>query len=207
MINKIARTIEMSFDIPDSEKQVGEESEELFKKVLAILDQAKKHLDEMYEPFKEAASLSSDKLYDIRGIVFRYKEQIKKNFENVKRAAKAAVIKFNHFQSDTHALELINTFQGSFGEMEDQVNVLLDVLSDVKADDFKEKYVAAVETILEQRTELENLINDRIIDYIDSNILAKNWMTDVAEETESHTAERVPYITQLFHERQQALDS
>lgn len=207
MIKKIATTIEMSFDIPESEKKEAQAASEEFKKVISALDAAKKHLNMMYEPFKDAEEIPPDALYEFRGAVYRYKEQIKENFNKVKATAFLAIMKFNYFATDTHITELINSFRDSVGDVEKQVNVLLDILDDLKSKDFKNNMIKGIESIRKAAFEVEKLIKERILDYIDSNILAKDWMSNTSDELHTEIRIRVPYITQLFEERQKALEN
>jgi len=206
MIKKIAQTIEISFEIPESEKQQAREMVEVFKKVIVAMTQAKKHLNDMYEPFKGTQAVSPEELENIRGQVHRYKLQVKQNFEQVKLLAGYAMAKLNDFSSDTHITELENTFSDSFSDLEKQVNVLLEVMGEIEASDFRDKFIFCVDAIRTEAFELEKLINDRIIDYIDTNILAKTWMDDVQEALEGKIKSRIPYITQLFYERKKALE-
>lgn len=207
MINKIANTIEMSFDIPESEKKAAEEVVEIFKKVIATMDTAKKHLNDMYEPFRGTEAIPPEELQKIHGQISRYKDQVKANFEQVKLLSGYAMAKLNQFASDTHIMELENTFNDSFSDLEGQVNIVMEILTDVEAVDFKDRFIAGVESVRSEAHEMEKLINDRIIDYVDTNILAKNWMEDVQRALDGNVQARVPYITQLFHERQKALSS
>lgn len=206
MIKKIASTIEMSFDIPESEKQEAQIASDAFKKVISTLNNAKKHLNIMYEPFKDATEIPSDAIYQFRGAIFRYKEQIKENFNKVKFTAFLAIMKLNYFATDTHITELINSFRDSIGDVEKQVGVLLDILSDLKSKDFKNNMIKGIESVRTACFEVEKLIKERIIDYINSNILAKDWMSNTGNELQTKIKVRVPYITQLFEERQKVLD-
>lgn len=207
MIKKIASTIEMSFDIPESEKQEAQAASDEFKKVISSLDAAKKHLNMMYEPFKEAEELPSEAIYEFRGAIFRYKTQIKDNFNKVKAIAFLAIMKLNYFATDTHITELINTFRDSIGDVEKQVSVLLDILDDLKSKDFKNNMLQGIEAIRKAGFEVEKLIKERILDYIDNNILAKDWMSNTQNELHTEIKMRVPYITQLFRERQEVLEN
>lgn len=208
MINKIASTIEMSFDIPESEKAEAQAAADEFKKVITSLDAAKKHLNIIYEPFKDAdEEIPPEAVYEFRGAIFRYKEQIKENFNKMRAASFLAIMRLNFFSSDTHIMELINTFRDSVGDIESQVNVLLDILDDLKSDEFKNNIITGIDAIRKASFEVEKLIKERIQDYLDTNILAKDWVSNTGDELRTQIETRVPYITQLFQERQKALDN
>lgn len=202
MIKKIASTIEMSFDIPESEKQEAQAASEEFKKVISVLDLAKQHLNLMYEPFKNAEAISPEDLNEFRGAIHKYKEQIKENFNKVKAVSFLSIMRLNYFGTDTHITELINSFRDSIGDVEKQINILLRILDDLRSNEFKDNFISGIEAVRKACFEVEKLIKERIIDYIDSNILAKDWMANTGT-----IKDRVPYITQLFEERQKALEN
>lgn len=207
MLKKIARSIEMSFDIPESEKKVAREAIQAFKNVLGSLDKAKKHLDIIYQPFQSEEVLPPEAVVKFRGAFFRYKEQVKKNFDDAKAKSLIAYSKLNLFSSDTHILELINAFKDQIDMLGSQVNVLLDVLDDFRDINFKSNVTKAIDSISKEAFELENIINDRIIDHINSEILSKDWISDVKDTLNVKIEEKIPYITRLFQERQQAINS
>ncbi len=207
MIERIASTIEMSFDIPASEKETATETVKVFKQVISNLDLAKNHLNIIYEPFKDNAEpIPVEAVEEFRGAVFKFKEQIKRNFEKVKITAHSAISNLNNFSSDTHINELINTFRDSISDVEKQVNILSDILDDLRTEEFKDAVVKAVESIRQAVYETENLIKDRILEYINTNILAKDWVTDTSDELKTEIKSKIPYTTQLFQERQKALN-
>lgn len=206
MINKIASTIEMSFDIPESEQKEAQLASELFSQVINSLDHAKDHLNIIYEPFKKASDVPPEAVWEWRGAIRQYKDQIKTNYNKVKRLAFQALVKLDVFSSDTHIMELINSFKDAIGELEKQIGILLDILDDLKAIDFRQNVISGIEAVRHQSQEIENLIKDRIIDHIDANILTRDWMANISNDLKVKVRERVPYITQLFQERQNAFN-
>lgn len=206
MINKIASTIEMSFDIPESEQKEAQLAIDAFEEVVTSLDYAKDHLNIIYEPFKKSQDLSPDAVWEFRGAIRRYKDQIKENYNKVMIYAFKALLKFNTFSSDSHVMELINAFKDSVNDVEDQTQILLDVLDDLKNPDFRNNVISAVESVREKSYEVEKIIEERIKDFVDSNILTRDWTSSISNDLKIKVKEKVPYITQLFNERQQALE-
>lgn len=206
MINKIASTIEMSFDIPESEQKEAQLAVDTFKEVINALDHAQDHLDLMYEPFKKAQDLTPEAVWEYRGAIRRYKDQIKENYNKVMIYAFKALLKFNLFSSDTHVMELINSFKDSITDVEDRVQVLLDALDELKDQDFKTNVISAIDDIKKKSTEVEKIIEERIEDFINNNILTKDWTSSVSDDLNVKIREKVPYITQLFNERQEAFE-
>lgn len=207
MFQKLANTVEMSFEVPDSEKEMATIASDILEAVISALDLAKDHLNLMYIPFKKHEQISTESLIERRGVLSRYKQQVIKNYNKVKAYALKAIQKLNYFATDTHTLELINSFKDSIEDLEKQVAIFLDILDNYKSQDFRNHIITAIEGIKKQSAQVEKLIKDRIINHIDANILAKNWVTDTGSELHLKIQDRVPLVTELFNERQKALES
>ena len=206
MIKKIADAIEMSFEIPESEREHAKAAIEYLKKLDAALGYAKKHLTIIYDPFKDAESISTDIIVKYRSSIRRFKKQVKKNYNKVKLFALNVIIKLSEFSTDTHIQELINTFKDSVEELEKQVNLFFDILDDFRSDQYKQNVVTGVEGIRKQSVTIERLLKDRIIDHLNSNILLNDWVSNTSKENNVEFDKKIPYITQLFRERQKALE-
>jgi hypothetical protein len=48
-------------------------------------------------------------------------------------------------------------------------------------------------------------VNDRILEHIDTNILAKNWESLVNDKYQEKVKNKTPLVVQLYKERQEAL--
>lgn len=206
MLSKLAYSVEMSFDIPDSEKEIGEYATQLFESVVNSLNLAKDHLDIIYNPFKRHDSISTDAVAKRRGKIDIYKNQAKENFEKVKFIAFKSIDKLNYFSSDTHTMEMINSFKDAVGSLERQVVILLDVLDNYKSPDFRDNVLKSIEAVRKEASDIEKLIKDRIIPHIDANILAKDWVSNTSNQLQTKIQDRIPIITELFNQRQKALE-
>lgn len=206
MLEKIASSIEMAFDVPEAEKEIAIRASERFKKVLGALDNAEEHLDIMYDPFKKFDNISTEAVIERRGVINRYKQKVKENYNKVIRRAFLAVKELNYFTPDSKIQELINSFIDSIQEVEEQVNIFLKVLKDYRAPDFREQVISAIDNIKKQSEQAENLIKDRIIEHIDANILATNWVESAGDELSSKIKDKIPLIVRLFTERQNVIE-
>ncbi len=72
--------------------------------------------------------------------------------------------------------------------------------------EFMTAALAAIDLIKKEASQLKQLINDRILTHIDTNILAKHWTANVADNYQNKVYEKVPMIIQLFQERQKAMN-
>jgi hypothetical protein len=210
MFNKLATSIEtsveLSFSVPDEEKKAAQVASERFEHVVSALDGAIEHLSIIYDPLKEAGEISVEAVVERRGIINRYMQKSKENFNKVKQRALYAIKDLNRFSSDSKIGELVNSFVDSIDDLETAVSKFLTALEDNDSPEFKDNIISSVDLIKETASRTENLIYDRIIEYIDDNILAKNWMTIDDSGIQSEISENVPYISRLVDEREKAME-
>lgn len=208
MFRKIADSVEMSFEIPDSEKKIAAEAKMRFEATANSLKFAVEHLDHIYDPFQKHTEISTESVIENRGIIQgRYSTKIKENFNEVKSYALLAIRKLNHFSvGDSTIRELINSFIEGVDVLEEGVSNLLSIFNnDYKEEEFRNKVIKTIDKIRSNAKELEDLIYDRIIDHIDVEILTRNWMNET-DENYNLDKENVPLLVQLFEEREKQLN-
>ena len=59
MLAKLAYTIDLSFNIPKSEQEIGFQAYQIFKNIINLIALSKDHLDIIYNPFKKYDNISS----------------------------------------------------------------------------------------------------------------------------------------------------
>lgn len=202
---KLAETIEMSIKIPDDEKKIAASAVMHFEKLVKKLQAFNKHLNVMYNPFKEYQTISSESVKKYRGAIWKYRKKIIDNFHKIKELALICVRDMSHFDSDTHITQLLSSFSDDIGGVEDQVSSLTAVLANWDTGNYKNNVVTAIENLKKQIAEIRKLIYDRIIDHINTNILAKNWVDDISDELNISIKQREPIVMQLYKEREKQI--
>lgn len=205
-LDKLAETIEMSIDIPESDKKIAARAVLHFEKLVRKIIAFNKHLNVMYNPFKEYQQVSQESIIKYRSAVWEYLKQIRENFDGLRETATLCVRDLGHFSTDTHITKLISTFTDDFGDIEDQVISLLHVLSDWEHPSYRDNVISAMENLKKETAEIRKLIYDRVIDHINANILVKNWVDKVDSDLSSSIKEREPLISRLYREREKKVE-
>jgi hypothetical protein len=182
LLSKIASSIELSFDIPDSEKKIAQDAIEYLQGVFSALKVSSEHLDIIYEPFKKYPSVSKESVIENRGVIDRYKEKIKENYNKMKQYALFAIRSLNEFSSDNKILEIIESFKSSIDEIEKSVTTLLEMLGDFESDTYRDNIIKQIEEIKTETDETRDLIKDRVIEHLEVNILAESWLEKAEKE-------------------------
>ena len=195
----------MSFDVPDAERRIAEKAEEQFEELSARLKLAVEHLDYLYIPFKNHNATDSDQLVEHQRVFSRYKARVKFNFERIRKKAKYCLALMSEFQTDTATEEMMKSFVGNIELVERQVNTFLSLFSNLNSPDFRQNVLSTIDAIRKTVSQLRQMINDRILDHIDTNILAKNWMSEFTGDAEHKVQEKTPLLIELFKERQKAM--
>jgi dGTP triphosphohydrolase len=207
MLEKKAYSIQMSFNVPDSERRVAEKAVEHFEDLLSRMKLALEYLDLIYGPFAELAQADPEQVVENRVILRKYRDQVKRNFDKIMRKAYRCMLLMGEFNTDTSTGEMMNTFMQAMKDVEKQVNVLLSIFSNLNSAEFKNHLIASIDSVRKQVNQVKQMVNDRILEHVDTNILAKNWMSDLSERYHHTVQEKMPLVTELFKERQQALQS
>jgi dGTP triphosphohydrolase len=207
MLGKTAYSIQMSFEVPDSERRVAEKAEESLENLLSQMKLGVEYLDLIYQPFNKIQSVDTKQVSEHRTILRKYRNEIKKKFDKIMKRAFRCMVLMSEFSTDTDTEEMMSSFMEAMKDVERQVDNLLAVFENLNAKEFKDHLVAAIDAVRKQVNQVRQLVNDRILEHIDTNILAKNWMSDLSERYEHKVQNKLPLVVELFRERQQALQS
>lgn len=205
VFSKFAESINMSINVSTSEKKVAQRIVRKFQFLLKKIDAFDKHLDILYNPFKSHENVSTKSVVDHRAALRRYRDKIHDNFDEIKVAIVACAADLNYFSYDSNISELITSFNNDISEIETQLENLFSGLDNWQDKDYRNNIIKCIETVKKQNSQLEKLINDRIIADINTNILAKNWTDNLDDKLKSSIKDREPYIKQLNKEREEKL--
>lgn len=215
MFNRIAgniqQNIEMSFSIPDSERQRALLAAERFELFVSKLAQAVEHLDVIYSPFKSSEEASPESIIQGRGEINRYTQKIKENFDGVINTVRSALKEFNYFSIDAQVNSLITSTVDDVGTLETEVNNLLGILGNVRSESFKDDLLKSIENIQTIADQIKTLVNDRVISFIYDHIIGKTWMVDKSDTADGGGTNRAmetikPLMQKLIEERRNAIN-
>lgn len=196
----------MHFEVPESEKRVAEKAEECFNRLIDDLDKLKKYLDLIYIPFQKCQNVDMKMVVDYRKTFQDYKDQVENKLNNVSKLAYQCVSLMNGFTSDSAIEELMDSFISSIRNLEKYSDTFVSIFSNLNDTEFRNHLISTIDSLKKQMNQIEQLIKDRILEHIDSNILAKNWVKSVSERFEdAPIPAKVPLVVRLFRERQKAL--
>jgi dGTP triphosphohydrolase len=200
-----AYSIQMHFGVPESEKRVAEKAEEYFEQLISGLQDAKDYLDLIYVPFQKHQNIDMEMVTDYRKTFREYRDQVKLKFRKIVKKAYKCVALMNSFSTDTATEEIMESFIGTIRELDKYVDTFVSIFSNLNSSEFRDHLISTIDSLKKQMNQIEQLIRDRILEHIDSNILAKNWAKDISDGNSEPIEERVPLVVQLFKERQKAL--
>jgi dGTP triphosphohydrolase len=202
-----AYSIQMHFGIPESEKRIAEKAEEYFDLLLTDLQDIKDYLNLIYIPFQKHQNIDMEMITDYRKTFKEYRDQVKLKFQKVVKKAYKCVALMNEFSTDTATEEIMESFVGTIRELDKYIDTFVSIFSNLNSSEFRNHLISTIDSLKKQMNQIEQLIKDRILEHIDSNILAKNWAKNLSDRFEDSEPieERVPLVVQLFKERQKAL--
>jgi hypothetical protein len=205
-MRKRAWLTQMTYDVSDEEKMQAERALVYFNHATKLLQLASDHLDIMKTPFKNNPEMSPKEVISARAAIRRFRDKSVENFNLFKRASFQCVKLMQDFANDTQTLKLMKSFISTVNELEDRVNKFVDLFTDLEAKNFASNIVGAIESIQSKCDDISEIIDDRIKDHIQQNILATNWVDTVGDELEMKIGPKTPLILDLFNKRQDQLN-
>jgi len=207
MINKKAYSAKMIFDVPDSEKRIAEKAVESFEDLLGLLRFTINHLNLIYDPFKNLSNPDPKVLEKNEEILTRYIKAIEHNFNLIFEKTNQCVVLMGTFASDTKTKMLMNSFLAYIHDLEKQVDILIKIFENYKNSDFISNLIASIDILKKKNSQIKQLISDRILDHVETNILAKNWVSNIVDDDNNSVYNKEPILKQLYKERMKALES
>lgn len=204
---KRAYAIQMSYEISDVEKTQAEKALIHFKHALKLLKLSDTHLNIMKTPFKDNPEMDPDSVMKIRAAIRRYRDKSVENFNEFKTQAFNCVNIVQEFGSDTQTAKLMKSFITSVEDLEKKVNKFVDLFKDLESKEFSKKVVESIESIQKQCDIIIEIVDERIIEHIQNNILSKNWVDSVSKDLQIKVQKKVPQILDLYNKRQEQLSN
>ena len=210
LIKKIAEQIslDMSYDVPDSEVRLAKSVVEKFKGISRALETALNKLDILYEVFKKHENISTEAIVERRGVFKgRFRMEVMEDYRTVLKRAFKAIDGLNFFAVDGDINQLISSFKGSIGELKDLVDEFTKMLrDDLEEPDLRNLVLTKIDSIRKKTKETDELIYDRIINHIEENIIRSSWANTIKDEFSYKFKEYEPYIVELYKEREGAIN-
>jgi hypothetical protein len=205
MIKK-SYSVQMSYDVSDTEKQQAEKALLYFKAAEKYLMQASDYLNIMNTPFKDNPDMTSEDIMKARAVIRRFRDKGIDNFDKFKRVSFECVNLMQTFSTDTQTLKLMKSFITSVDELEVKVNHFADLFNDLQSKDFSKDVVTAIEDIQKQCGDIDQIIDERIKNHIQTNILATSWVDSISNDLQMKIEKKTPLIVDLFNKRQDQLN-
>lgn len=203
---KRAYAVQMTYDVSDDEKHQAEKALLYFGHTNKLLTMAKDHLDIMYTPFKDNPEMDPKEVVKARAAIRRFRDKSVDNFNEFKRSAFQCVNIMQPFSTDTQTLKLMKSFISSIDDLELKVNKFTELFDDLESKTFSQDVVKAIDAVQEQCGEVEEIIEERIKNHIQTNILATSWVDSVSNDLQMQIEEKTPLIVELFNKRQEQLN-
>ena len=205
MIKK-SYSIQMSYNVTDSEKHQAQQALLYFKAAEKLLLQASDHLNIMLTPFKDNPDMTPEDVMKARPVIRRFRDKAIDNFNEFKRSSFQCVNLMQVFESDTQTQKLMKSFITAIDQLEIKVNTFADLFNDLQSKDFSKNVVASLEDIQKECDEIDQIIDERIKSHIQENILATSWVDSISNDLQTKIEQKTPLIVDLFNRRQDQLN-
>ncbi len=193
--------IQLSYSVTDEEKNKAENALAYYDFLLKTSAEANAHLDLIYIPFKDGEAITPDQSWSARAALWRYRDANIKIFNKLNRIAFKCYAIMHNFSSDAQVVKLNKSFVLSVGDIEKQVNRFAKLFKDLKSKEFGTSIIKSIDNIKKEIAQLEQIVEDRIIVYIENDLLNKSWVDVVSKELQQKIEEKIPESIQLVNKR------
>lgn len=162
----------MSLVVTDAERAIAKQIKDDFKKILAKLDTATKVIVDLRDAIVEQRPSKEDLQKKYRGRLLRFKNKIRKVFNDFLSSVKVALEKLDEV-SDPDMVKLREIIIAEIGELSDGAEVLMDLLGETDRDSFT-KTIEQVTSQMEKREKsIIDVIDNQLFNHINHDILGK----------------------------------
>lgn len=180
---KNAVTQQLSYEIPKSEKKIISKSVDLLQNLLDTeIEIYKEHLDAMYKPFKDHQGITPEQTEEVQNYFDMYSSKLNEYLKNLKIKVLKNVKILQNFESDTDISSMLKSLDKLLDNLKLYQEMLDKLLSQEKTDDFQKNVIKSIELSKKEIAQLKQLISERIIPYLNKNILGNNWSSDIQED-------------------------
>lgn len=196
----------MSYNVSDLEKQQANRALIAFNSSLKLLDKSNEYLNIMKTPFKDNSDISPEDIMNARAAERRFRDKAIDNFNQFKTVAFKCVNIMQIFSSDTQTIKLMKSFISSIEDLETKVNKFSDLFNNLQSKEFPKDIVSTIEDIQKQCQEVDEIIDERIKNHLQNNILAKSWVDTVGDDLQMKIQKTTPLILELENEQKDQLN-
>jgi len=202
MVNKRKiYAVDLTYEVPNAEKDKATKIVMHLDHLLKMLKACEEHLNLIYTPFKDNQSISTEQIFSARAALRRYRDKAVSNFNDFKRQAFKCFVLMQPFSFDSQMVKLSKSFVLAISDIEKQVNRFADVFSNLESKDFGSTIVKSIDNIKKELAQINQIIEDRMKDHIQNNILARSWVDTVSDELQEKVEKRIPLSVKLVEQR------
>ncbi len=203
---KKAYAVSMNYELTEAEKMYAEKSLLLFNQCSKQLNEASESLNKMGTPFEDNPEMTGDEVEKKRFFLRKFRDDTNHKFNKFKLTASQSVATISHFDSDPTTVKMLKSFNLSINELNEMLSTFTSAFDDLKKDTFAKEMVQEIKDIQDKSKEIKTLIDDRIKNHIEKNMLNKSWNSG-PEYIQHQVEKKTPLVLKLFEERQKALET
>jgi hypothetical protein len=198
--------IQMTYDISDIEKQEAKKALLHFDNAVKLLGFASDNLNTIKTPFTDNSDMTPESVVKERFFLRQFRDQSIEQFDAFKFSAFKCVSIMQNFSSDTQTIKLMKSFISAIDDLETKVNDFVKSFDVLDSKDFSKKIVEKINDIQKQCDDIHEIVDERIKDHIQKNILANNWVDIVSNNLQNKIEKKTPLMLELFNKRQDQLN-
>lgn len=189
---------QMSYEIPSEQKSYAKQLMIYIDQALKLLKDSKDYLDTVKVPFKNNPETSPDEVMSKRFYFRDFRDNAVEKFNDFKLSCYHCVTYTNKFSSDPQILKISKSFISSVDDLERMVNKFVDLFANLESDTFVKDIITNTESIQNKCEDVRDMLEERLKNYVSSNILMQNWVDRVREDFNFTSDSKQPRMLEII---------
>jgi hypothetical protein len=192
---------QMTYDISNEEKNQARQLLTYVDYTTKLLDDTKEFLDTIKVPFENNKEMESKEILSQRVHLREFRDKVLKKFADFKLNAFYSINVLTKFSSDPQIAGMMKAFVSTVSDCEKSFEKLETLFNNMESATFVKDIIDLCKLLQAKLGDLENILNDRIRNYVSSNILGETWVSKMYKDLKISEPSKKPKTLDLINRR------
>jgi len=192
---------QMTYDISNEEKNQARQLLTYIDYTSKLLDDTKEFLDTIKVPFENNTEMEAKEILSQRVHLREFRDKSLKKFSDFKLNSFYAINVLTKFSSDPKVSGMMKAFVNTVSDTEKTFEKFENLFNNMESGTFVKDVIDVAKLLQAKCKDLENILNDRIRNYVSSNILGETWVSKMYNDLKISQPSKTPKTLDVINRR------
>jgi len=182
----------MTYDISEEEMVVANQLINYIDYSDKLLEDAKEFLNTIKVPFENNQQMETKEILSQRHYLREFRDSAIKKFLEFKTSAFYCVNTLTRFSSDPQISSMLKAFVNTVSDLEKSYDKFKSLFANMESATFVKDMIDNCKLLQAQYVDLQNILEERIKNYISSNILGETWVNKMYKDLKVNQPSKTP---------------